>query len=116
MIEDIRRVESFIGGMDRRTFARDERTVFAVAYAFVRLGEAAGSVPEEVKSAHPAVPWGDIRHFRNFMIHVYHAVDPVRLHDTAMTDLPGLADLLTRVLSTLPQTDPTSEDPESEAT
>lgn len=104
MIEDIRRVESFITGMDRAAFARDERTVFAVAYAFVRLGEAVGSVPDDVKAAHPTVPWGDIRHFRNFMIHVYHAVDPIRLYDTALADLPGLADLLAQVIATPPNT------------
>lgn len=91
MIEDIERIDRFIGDLDRDTFRISEQTVFAVCYAFVRLGEAVAHVPEDVVSGHPEVPWRDIRHFRNFMIHVYPAVDPARLFDTAKQDLPPLA-------------------------
>lgn len=47
-------------------------------------------IPEDVMEAHPEIEWGDIRHFRNFMIHVYDRVDPRRLHETATQDLPPL--------------------------
>lgn len=91
MLADIERIQTFIGTLDREAFCRDEKTVFAVCYAFVRLGEAVGHIPSEVAAANPAIEWRNIRHFRNFMIHVYLAVDPGRLYDTAGTDLPALA-------------------------
>jgi len=91
MLEDIERIGRFIGSLDRDRFINDEKAVFAVCYAFVRLGEAVQHIPTDVTSAHPEIEWGDIRHFRNFMIHVYLAVDPARLFDTAKTDLPPLA-------------------------
>lgn len=91
MIEDIARIRTFIGVLDRDAFVRDEKTVFAVCYAFVRLGEAVAHVPPEVIVAHPEIEWRDVRHFRNFMIHVYIAVDPARLFDTAKGDLCALS-------------------------
>lgn len=98
MIEDIDRISSFIGGRTREEFIADEQAVFAVCYAFVRLGEAVFHVPQEVAAAHPEIEWGDIRHFRNFMIHVYHAVDPARLYDTAAQSLPPLRPKLAAML------------------
>ena len=99
MIEDIERIRAFIGSMNRDTFAGDEKTVFAVCYAFVRLGEAVAHIPSEVIEAHPEIEWREVRHFRNFMIHVYIAVDPVRLYDTARADLPLLAPKLRAIIS-----------------
>jgi uncharacterized protein with HEPN domain len=32
---------------------------------------------DDFSAAHPEVPWKDARHFRNFMIHLCMAVDPL---------------------------------------
>lgn len=95
MVEDIDRILAFIEGHDRSSFADDEKTVFAVSYGFVRIGEAASKLPQEVIDANPSVPWREIRQFRNFMVHVYEHVDPARLFDTAKTELPSLRESLT---------------------
>lgn len=87
MLENIDRIASFIGGLSLDEFIRDERAIFAVSYAFVRLGEAARHIPQDVVDANPSIEWREIRQFRNFMVHVYQAVDPARLHDTALTSL-----------------------------
>ena len=97
MLEDIDRIASFIGGLSRDEFIRDERAIFAVSYAFVRLGEAARHIPQDVVDANPSIEWREIRQFRNFMVHVYQAVDPARLHDTALTSLPPLRERLQRL-------------------
>ena len=99
MIEDIDRVLSFIDGRTRDEFKADEESVFAVSYAFVRLGEAVVHVPVALRESHPEIEWGDIRQFRNFVTHVYVAVDAGRLHDTAVQFLPDLRAKLARVLS-----------------
>lgn len=102
MIEDIARIESFIGTLDRDAFINDQKSVFAVCYAFVRLGQAVEHIPDEAVDAHPEIEWRSIRHFRNFMVHVYLMVDPARLFDTAKTDLPPLAAKLKALLDSHP--------------
>jgi uncharacterized protein with HEPN domain len=100
MLEDIARIRSFIGALDRDSFIKDDKTAFAVSYAFVRLGEGAGHVPEDIRIANPQVEWTSVRHYRNFLIHVYQAVDPSRVWETARDDLDpleaGLRELLKR--------------------
>lgn len=100
MIEDIDRVGEFVREHTRESFATDDRAVFATCYAFVRLGEGVAAVPPDVVGAHPEIEWGDIRHFRNFMVHVYMSVNPARLYDTATDDLPGLRAKLVALLET----------------
>ncbi len=98
MVEDIDRIAAFIADLSRDEFIASEQAVFAVSYAFVRLGEAVHHIPSDITDAHPDIEWGDIRHFRDFMIHVYQAVDPARLYDTATVSLPPLRPKLKAVL------------------
>ena len=100
MVEDIDRIDQFLDGMDQQSFLRDERTIFAVCYAFVRIGQGVVMLPDEFRAAHPSVPWREARHFRNFMVHVYMAVDPLRLYETARNDLPQLKRSLGDLLNT----------------
>jgi uncharacterized protein with HEPN domain len=90
MLEDIESIRSFIGNHDRQSFGGDQKAVFAVCYAFVRLGEAIVHIPEDVRAAHPQVDWVNTRKYRNFVIHVYLVVDPPRVYDTAKGDLDAL--------------------------
>ncbi len=98
MVDDIDRIYRFIEDCPRDQLASREEKLFAVCYAFVRLGEAVSHVPPAVQESHPEVEWGDIKHFRNFMVHVYPAVDPVRLYDTAKDNLPPLRAKLVAIL------------------
>lgn len=98
MIEDIDRIADFLRGMDRDDFLSDLKTVYAVTNAFIRIGEAAGRVPEEIRQRHPEIEWREIRHFRNFMTHVYDAIDASHLWEAAANDLPQLQPKLKAVL------------------
>lgn len=85
--------------MSKEDFVRDERTVFVVCYAFVRIGQAVLQLPETLRDRYPDVPWKEARHFRNFMVHVYMAVDPARLHDTAVSDLGRMRNARSAILA-----------------
>ena len=98
MVQDAERIQRFVAPHTRESFRNDDQAVVAACYGFVRLGEAATHIPQSVITANPQVEWGAIRHFRNFMIHVYPAVDPGHLYDTAKTDLPPLVKKLQAVL------------------
>jgi len=73
-----------------------------VCYAFVRLGEVSGQVPEDVRTRHPEVPWRTVRQYRNFMVHVYRHVDAKRVFKTVRDDVPALLEALGRVRSAYP--------------
>lgn len=56
------------------------------------IGEAAKSLPEELKALAPSVPWRDVQRMRDFLIHVYFGVDPEVVWDTVQHDLPRFRD------------------------
>lgn len=99
MIEDIDRIAAFVGDMDREQFLGDIKTIYAVSNAFIRIGEAAGALAEEVRLENPDIEWRDIRHFRNFLIHVYDKVDASHLWEAIVGDLPTLRARLAKLLS-----------------
>ena len=70
--------------------------------ALVRLmeviGEAAGRVPEDIRSQHSQVPWRDITDLRNRLIHGYDSVDFDRLWTIIQDDLPPLIEQLEMIV------------------
>ena len=98
ILEAIERVASYLDGMDEDSFAADTRTVQAVAYNLLVIGEAAAGLPDEVCENHPAVPWHHMRGTRNFIAHQYFDVDPSILWQTVTHDLPPLVHLLRGML------------------
>jgi len=58
------------------------------------IGEAVNHLPPDVTDAHPAVPWPQIRGFRNILVHQYFGVDVAVVRDVIETHLPVLAEEL----------------------
>jgi uncharacterized protein with HEPN domain len=54
------------------------------------IGEAATHVPDEVRKAHPELPWDAMRAMRNFVIHEYFGVSKEIIWRTLSDDLPPL--------------------------
>jgi uncharacterized protein with HEPN domain len=98
MIQRIDWIHEMVGEMSREAFAEDLKTQLAVQASFAQLGEASMRVSEVVREEHPEIEWKAIRHFRNFMIHVYDQIDPNKLFDTSARDLLPLREKLCRVL------------------
>lgn len=105
MVEAIRRCLGYVEGMDEDAFARDSRTVDAVARNLEIIGEAANKIPAHVVDHHPRVPWKHLADMRHVLIHEYHAVDPRILYRTVVNELPPQLVLLQAVLEdeTLPE-------------
>jgi uncharacterized protein with HEPN domain len=101
MLEATEAAIAFVGEMSADDFLADLRTTYAVRAAFITLGEAAGHIPEDVCVRFPDIPWREMRHFRNFMVHVYPQVDPSHLHRTVIQNLPSLRDHLRAALDVL---------------
>jgi hypothetical protein len=58
ILEAIERIQRYTRGMDLDSFSADDRTVDAVVRNITVIGEAARSVPDDVRRAHPEIPWG----------------------------------------------------------
>jgi len=71
ILEAAERALAYVQGLTYEQFAADARTVDAVSYAIVLIGEAAKAVPEAVMAAAPEIPWADIRGMRNKVAHEY---------------------------------------------
>jgi uncharacterized protein with HEPN domain len=90
IIDACNEILAFTTGMDYESFSQDLKTIRAVELNFIIIGEAAGGIPEEIKEAHPEVPWHYMRAMRNRLVHVYFEVDPRLMWDTVRNDLPPL--------------------------
>lgn len=75
--------------------------VAALSWQFTVIGEAARQVSEELRAAHPDIPWARAIGLRNIITHTYWRIDESVLTDTAVNDLPLLSDQLRGVLAGL---------------
>ena len=55
-----------------------------------RIADAAGRLPEGIRSAVDDVPWDDIRDIRILVDHIYHRIDYAILWRTLEEDVPHL--------------------------
>jgi uncharacterized protein with HEPN domain len=93
-----RALVAYVQGLTFEQFAGDPRTVDAVSYAIVVIGEAVKAIPDAVSRAAPEIPWADIRGMRNKVAHEYFGVDVKVLWQTIREDLPTLLAMLRMLL------------------
>ena len=73
----------------------------AVLRRITIIGEATKSVPEDVRSRYPDVPWKDIAGMRDKVVHDYIGVKLNRVWGVSIEDLLPLEDRLTGILADL---------------
>jgi uncharacterized protein with HEPN domain len=107
----VEKAGTFVEGFDLATFAADDRTSYAVVRALEVVGEAAKRVPQDVRDAHPDVPWRAMAGMRDKLIHDYITVNLEVVWRTVTEDLPPLAPALRRVLAALDDPSGRSSEP-----
>lgn len=98
ILEHSEKILKFIGSMSEDDFMNDEKTQSAVIREFEVMGEASKRITEDFKNLHPAIPWKILVAMRNLLIHDYEGVNPLRVWDTAVKDIPPLVDQLKTIL------------------
>jgi len=93
-------VLDYTDGLDQAAFVADRRTYDATLRNLELIGEAATHVPEEIRKAHPEVPWRLIIETRNRLIHAYLGIDDDTIWSIIQDDIPTLLKALTPVLET----------------
>jgi len=77
----------------------DRKLQLALVQLIEIVGEAATRIPEDVRNAHPAIPWQLAADMRNKLIHGYDVIEFGIIYDTVKDDLPPLVRQLRAVLS-----------------
>lgn len=90
-------------GLDFESFAKDDKTIFAVIRALEIIGEASRKIPKAVRSRYPDVPWKDMAGMRDKLIHDYFGVDLRVVWKTVQKDLPPLRSILDQIIQKLPE-------------
>lgn len=88
------RIARYTSGMTQEQFVRDEKTVEAVCFALVVIGEAAARITAEDRARAPGVPWTKMQGMRNIAVHEYFGLDVETIWITATRNVPALRPLL----------------------
>ena len=88
-----------IGRHTPESFRADRLLQMGVERGVGIMGEAAKRLPGGFRDAHPEVAWRDLRQMRNFLNHVYFAVDPDKLWANVVREIPPLKAAVERLLA-----------------
>lgn len=71
-------------------FINDDTIQAAVLYHLIVIGEAVANITDDLKDKYTAIPWSDIKAFRNYVIHEYFNTDFERVWNAAILEVPIL--------------------------
>jgi len=106
MLDHAAEALEFARGRRREELASDRALQLILIRLLEVLGEAAGRVSPQARTAHPDVPWRQIVGLRNRLIHGYDVVDLNVLWDIIEDDLPPLVAQLQAMLGEQGHADP----------
>lgn len=90
MIAFAQKARAYTEGLDQSGFVAAELTYDATLRNLELLGEAATHIPDDVRVAHPDIPWRMIVATRNRLIHAYLGIDNDTLWSIIRDELPNL--------------------------
>ena len=94
MINFCEKVLSYTDGLDQAGFVASGLTYDATLRNLELIGEAANHIPDDIRAAHPEIPWRMIIATRNRLIHAYLGIDDDTVWSIIQTDVPELLPLL----------------------
>jgi uncharacterized protein with HEPN domain len=89
ILEAVERIETQVA-RGRAAFADDQLAQTAVIRWVEIIGEAARAVTDQLRQAHPEVPWRQMVAMRNVLIHGYFDIDVDLVWSVAQNDLSKL--------------------------
>ncbi len=101
MLESISYIRDFIRDVDWDIFKVKTMTQDAVLRRITIIGEATKSVPDDVRSRYPDVPWKKIAGTRDKVVHDYNHVDLALVWKIVTNDLLPFEERLKEILADL---------------
>lgn len=93
ILDSIEKIKSFVAGISRDDFNKDQKTQSAVIMQLALIGELSKKISDETKKT-ISIPWKEIIGFRDRAIHDYYNVDLDVVWGTIETDLADLVEKL----------------------
>ncbi|SCZ62374.1 HepT-like ribonuclease domain-containing protein [Thiohalomonas denitrificans] len=90
MIAFSEKVLAYSNGLDQKSFIATGLNYDATLRNLELIGEAATHIPNEIRSAHPEIPWRMIIATRNRLIHGYLGIDDDTVWSIVQDDIPPL--------------------------
>lgn len=87
ILDAISEVEAYTANITENQFLQNSEKRFATIKQIEIIGEACNKISNEIKLAHPEVPWHQVIGFRNISIHEYHNISFHIVWEIATTDL-----------------------------
>lgn len=103
ILEAIAAIEQY-RDRSRAAFEKDQLLQVWFLWHLQIIGEAARSLPEDVRALAPDVPWPDIVGMRDVLVHAYFEIDTEIVWDAATRDVPALKPAIERLLRRLEET------------
>ena len=98
ILEAITFIREYVKSMDYKAFEADRKTQDAVIRNLEIIGEAARTVPEEVRDKAAEIQWHKIIALRNILIHEYFGVNLKILWDVVQNKLDAVENACRRML------------------
>lgn len=89
---------AYTEGMDQQQFVSSGITYDATLRNLELIGESATRVPEDIRAAHPDIPWRMIIATRNRLIHAYLGIDEDTIWSIIRDDIPALITKLEEIV------------------
>lgn len=86
-------------GRTRQELDTDRMLNLSLVRLLEIIGEAANGISDELKEAHPHIPWHQMTSMRNRLIHGYFDVNLDVVWQTVKEDLPSLVQQVKTILS-----------------
>jgi len=98
ILEATRKILKYTAGLSYEQFSADQKTIEAVVWNLMIVGEAAKNVPEELRSRYTDVPWRDMAGLRDIIVHQYFEIKLDVIWKVIQNDLPLVEERLGGIL------------------
>lgn len=98
ILDAISSIQEHTKSIDFEEFEENETLIKAVLYDFIVIGEAAISIPPDIQSCYPTIPWRLMGDMRNVIAHQYFQVSLKIVWNTIKNNLPPLVTQLEDLL------------------
>ena len=90
IIKEIEISDEMLGAVSLEDFLADEKLKRAVSMTIINIGELIKLVSDELRVAHPEVPWKDAAGMRDITAHRYQTLRMEDVYSSAISDFPAI--------------------------